>query len=174
MSAPLESQRPPEALLLYASGLIHQAIDLLRDSVTQDDQLSAESTLIPGGTVGKHLRSVWQPQCVSFSLCNELSPSKRHIHDHYRLLLDHTQAGATADRELDYDVRSRNLPMETSRDAALQMFQDLEGRLEKGHGETKLKVVLGDEEVVMATSFEREASESYPGVDVPLSERLAS
>jgi hypothetical protein len=48
--------------------------------------------------------------------------------------------------------------METSRGAALRMFEDLAARLEERHGQTKLKVVLGDEEVVMGTSFEREVS----------------
>jgi hypothetical protein len=59
MATHLESPRPAEALLFYATGLIRQAIDLLRHGVTRDEQLSAESTLIPGGSVGKHLRSVF-------------------------------------------------------------------------------------------------------------------
>ena len=41
--------------------LVSQAINLLRETVTTDEQLTFTSELIPGSTIGKHLRSALIP-----------------------------------------------------------------------------------------------------------------
>lgn len=47
-----------EPLYYVASILITQVISLLSSTITTDAQLSFTSELIPGSTIGKHLRSV--------------------------------------------------------------------------------------------------------------------
>lgn len=72
--------------------------------------LTHESTLIPGSTIGKHLR---------------------HSLDHYRLLLDavpRTSAAAGV-MEVNYDTRVRMVDMETSPQAALGAFKDMDKKL---------------------------------------------
>ena len=45
-----------EKLWLVTDELLHQIILLLQETVTTDEQLSFQSELIPGSTIGKHLR----------------------------------------------------------------------------------------------------------------------
>ncbi|OCF31390.1 hypothetical protein I316_06995 [Kwoniella heveanensis BCC8398] len=47
-----------EALLSLSIALIESAIDILKVNVTTDEQLCRDSLLMPGGTIGKHLRHV--------------------------------------------------------------------------------------------------------------------
>ncbi|WWC64121.1 uncharacterized protein I303_106729 [Kwoniella dejecticola CBS 10117] len=47
-----------EALLELSISLIESAIDVLRTNITADEQLTRQSTLMPGGTLGKHFRHV--------------------------------------------------------------------------------------------------------------------
>ncbi|KAM0788035.1 hypothetical protein ACM66B_006234 [Microbotryomycetes sp. NB124-2] len=89
--------------------MLQQIVAMLSDVVSTDEQLSFESTLIPGSTVGKHLR---------------------HTHDHYRLLLEACEQQSDQDRiHLSYDVRSRNVTSETSHQAALDSFKAIRKRL---------------------------------------------
>jgi hypothetical protein len=46
------------ALLQLSIALLDSAIDILSDSITTDEQLTKESLLMPGGTLGKHFRHV--------------------------------------------------------------------------------------------------------------------
>jgi uncharacterized damage-inducible protein DinB len=78
------------ALLDQASGLIRSAFDR--------SAYAAPSQVLPGGTIGKHIR---------------------HALDHFRAALD-----GRAD-VIDYDHRERDVPMETSPAAALQAIDDL-------------------------------------------------
>lgn len=61
---------------------------------------SAGSRVLPGGTIGKHLR---------------------HALDHYTAAL----AGLATDSVVDYDHRERNVPMETDVSAGLEALRDL-------------------------------------------------
>ena len=80
-------------------------------SVTTDDQLTHASTLIPGSTIGKHLR---------------------HTHDHFRLLLDSLRTSSpSTPLLLSYDTRSRNVASENSHAASLESFRSLRRRLEE-------------------------------------------
>ncbi|PVG02123.1 hypothetical protein CPB86DRAFT_866288 [Serendipita vermifera] len=112
---------PFEQLILVAVAVLEQAVDLVENSLKQDDELTFASNLIPGSTIGKHLR---------------------HARDHFHLLLD-----ALEDRNrpcrVSYDVRKRNTPMENSCSAAVQALQDTIARLKQ------LKVNDIDEELTL-------------------------
>lgn len=88
--------------------LINQAIALLSDVITTDELLTTVSDLVPGSTVGKHLR---------------------HLHDHFRLLFESSLADRPPHdgerKVLNYDSRRRNVPMESSRTIMIQQFVDL-------------------------------------------------
>ncbi|KAF9056635.1 hypothetical protein BJ165DRAFT_1435091 [Panaeolus papilionaceus] len=78
-----------------AKTVLLQAIDLLDNYLTSDDQMTIHSKYLPGSTIGKHLR---------------------HARDHYTLLFD--CMAQPPPRTLSYDTRIRNTPMETSREGA--------------------------------------------------------
>lgn len=86
--------------------ILEQPLGMLRDGTVGDQQMRAESRLIPGSSLGKHLR---------------------HVHDHYRVLLDSLESskrkGDDVAIELDYDKRTRVVPLETSAKSALQEFE---------------------------------------------------
>ncbi|GAA5886818.1 hypothetical protein JCM5296_006411 [Sporobolomyces johnsonii] len=106
---------PSEQLYLVAMHYLSQVIDLLRTTVTTDEQLQHTSKLSSGSTIGKHLR---------------------HLHDHYRLLLDSLSSAAAApaasssELRVNYDVRQRNGSAESSHAAALESFVTLRARIE--------------------------------------------
>ncbi|KAL5518644.1 hypothetical protein ACEPAH_327 [Sanghuangporus vaninii] len=112
-----------DKLLQVSVVVLRQAVDLVNHSLSEDDQLTAESKFIPGSTIGKHLR---------------------HATDHYSLLLDtlpssdsesQSKASAAAgqrkpDLELSYDVRARGTPMESSRSDAKAALESCIARLQ--------------------------------------------
>ncbi|GAA5962144.1 hypothetical protein JCM21900_006981 [Sporobolomyces salmonicolor] len=107
---------PSEQLYLVAIHYLSQVIELLRTTVTTDEQLQHPSKLSSGSTIGKHLR---------------------HLHDHYRLLLDSLSSAAAAAApssaalRVNYDVRQRDGSAESSHAAALESFEALRARLER-------------------------------------------
>ncbi|KIR37831.1 hypothetical protein I307_03815 [Cryptococcus deuterogattii 99/473] len=50
-----------EALLTLSIALIDSALDILQHHVHTDEQLTRDSALLPGGTLGKHFRHVCRP-----------------------------------------------------------------------------------------------------------------
>ncbi|KAI0786063.1 hypothetical protein C8Q75DRAFT_773944 [Abortiporus biennis] len=96
-----------QRLLEVSSVVLGQGIDLVNNSLTSNDQLVAQSKYIPGSTIGKHLR---------------------HARDHFALLLDCVSSDTT--KPLNYDLRSRNTPMENDRLAADQAFKQTIAQLE--------------------------------------------
>lgn len=107
-----EEPNPSESLYQVAQILLQQVISLLQGAVITDEQLSFTSELIPGSTIGKHLR---------------------HTHDHFRLLLDSLSSptsSSNAPLTFSYDTRSRELKSETSHQVALDSFADLMKRFE--------------------------------------------
>jgi len=97
-----------EQLLDVGTTILGQAIDLLNNSLTSDEQLTVHSQYMLGSTIGKHLR---------------------HARDHFTLLLDCvSQPGPYV---LSYDVRSRNTPMETSREAARTAIENAIAQLKE-------------------------------------------
>ena len=94
--------------------ILEQPLAMLRDGTVGDQQMKAESRLIPGSSLGKHLR---------------------HVHDHYRVLLDSIESskrkGGEEAIELDYDKRTRVVPLETSGKVALEEFESTIERIQK-------------------------------------------
>ncbi len=85
-----------------AIGVIDQCERLVRDLT--DAAYCAPSRVLPGGTVGKHVR---------------------HALDHFAALL----AGHESREAVEYDRRERGVPMETVRGDALAALADLRDRL---------------------------------------------
>ncbi|EGN92069.1 hypothetical protein SERLA73DRAFT_191646 [Serpula lacrymans var. lacrymans S7.3] len=98
---------PLSQLLFVSTTVLQQAVDLVENVLTTDDQLTTQSKFLPGSTIGRHLR---------------------HARDHFVLLVD-----CIAEPEphiLSYDTRSRNTPMETSLGSARDSLKDAISRLE--------------------------------------------
>lgn len=99
-----------------------------------DPAYTGPSNAMPGGTIGKHLR---------------------HTLDHYAALL----VGVAEDRPVDYDHRSRDVPMESDRSAALAALAQVRRGLEAWSGpvlssRVRIRVMLtsaGDEAVLEST-----------------------
>lgn len=96
-------------------------LQLLETTVTKDAQLQHCSTRSAGSTLGKHLR---------------------HLHDHYRLLLDavpdESESSGSSDRsspppplKVNYDIRSRNGDAENHHAACVDSFRHLSDRLRR-------------------------------------------
>ncbi|GAA6008638.1 hypothetical protein JCM11491_003378 [Sporobolomyces phaffii] len=108
-----------EQLYHTAQHYIHQVLQLLETSVTSDSHLQHTSNRSAGSTLGKHLR---------------------HLHDHYRLLLDSVSPPPSspssasspppAPLRVNYDVRSRNGDAENHHGACVESFRHLSERLE--------------------------------------------
>ncbi|KAF8587307.1 hypothetical protein K439DRAFT_1630802 [Ramaria rubella] len=94
-------------LLQVARIILVQARDILFDTLAADEHLTYESRLIPGSTIGKHLR---------------------HARDHFELLLQ--SINSPPPFILSYDKRMRNTPMETSLQAAREAFSSTITQLE--------------------------------------------
>ncbi|KAF8832596.1 hypothetical protein HHX47_DHR1001618 [Lentinula edodes] len=94
-------------LLFVAQTVLEQAVDLLDNDLKEDEQLTVPSKFLPGSTIGKHLR---------------------HARDHFELLL--ICITSPPPYVLNYDSRSRNTPMETSRKAARTALLDTIRRLQ--------------------------------------------
>ncbi|POW09306.1 hypothetical protein PSTT_06883 [Puccinia striiformis] len=104
-NASSQSEAAQEYLKLrtVAISLIDQAINLLENVVNSDTLLTTVSHLVPGSTIGKHLR---------------------HLHDHFRILFEAVNSHTTTNQDglLNYDSRERNVPMESSHHIILQEF----------------------------------------------------
>jgi len=105
--APKDDATSRAQLLEVARVVLQQAIELLEKSLVSDNQLTVTSRYMPGSTIGKHLR---------------------HAKDHFALLLD--SVSSPPPHTLNYDVRVRNTPMETSRQAAIETLKELIAQLE--------------------------------------------
>ncbi|EIW64516.1 uncharacterized protein TRAVEDRAFT_109602 [Trametes versicolor FP-101664 SS1] len=88
-------------LLEVSTAILRQAVNLVQDSLTTDQQLTAQSNYIPGSTIGKHLR---------------------HARDHFALLAE--AISTPAPHVLNYDKRARNTPMESQRKAAADALNE--------------------------------------------------
>ncbi|KAI0639147.1 hypothetical protein C8Q77DRAFT_1079714 [Trametes polyzona] len=88
-------------LLEVGTAILRQAVNLVEDSLSSDEQLTTHSNYIPGSTIGKHLR---------------------HARDHFILLLE--SISTPAPHVLNYDKRARNTPMESQRKAAADAFKE--------------------------------------------------
>ncbi|KAI0067830.1 hypothetical protein BV25DRAFT_1819276 [Artomyces pyxidatus] len=105
-STSTDEMRNLDQLLDVSTKVLAQAIDLLDNTLTSDDQLTVHSKYLPGSTIGKHLR---------------------HARDHFSLLLD--CVSSPPPYVLSYDKRSRNTPMESSRQAAREAIKETMSKL---------------------------------------------
>jgi len=137
-SSHVDERHALERLLEVSSLVLNQAVDLVDNSLVSDKQLSEKSQYIPGSTIGKHLR---------------------HARDHFMLLMD--SIATNGPHILNYDVRSRNTPMETSRQHAHDAFSEAIARLRKEVPSARLDEPITLHAVtpypqVVQTSFGRE------------------
>lgn len=95
-------------LLSVSKILLMQAVDILDNHLTSDEQLTVNSQYLHGSTIGKHIR---------------------HARDHFELLL--ACIAVPPPYVLCYDTRSRNTPMESSRSAAKESLLETIRRLEE-------------------------------------------
>ncbi|GAA5960441.1 hypothetical protein JCM3765_007515 [Sporobolomyces pararoseus] len=118
MASTQESSSPEidtaEQLYHTAQHYIGQVLQLLETTVTKDEQLQHTSTRSAGSTLGKHLR---------------------HLHDHYRLLLDAIPTSPTSSSseplKVNYDIRTRNGDAESRHQACVDSFKHLSERLKR-------------------------------------------
>ncbi|KZT61330.1 hypothetical protein CALCODRAFT_428109 [Calocera cornea HHB12733] len=84
-----------DQIIFVSTAVLQQGVDLVNNVLTEDEQMVYGSKMLPGSTIGKHLR---------------------HARDYFDLLL--SCLSRPKPFELNYDLRSRNVPMETSRPIA--------------------------------------------------------
>ncbi|KIJ45551.1 hypothetical protein M422DRAFT_29678 [Sphaerobolus stellatus SS14] len=105
----LTSQPTGLSALFHVSRMVLlQARDLIFNNIVADEQLTYKSKLMPGSTIGKHMR---------------------HARDHFELLLDSLHAGPPY--ILSYDKRIRNTPMESSLQGAYDALTATVTRLDE-------------------------------------------
>jgi len=136
-----EDLTPLHQLVEVASIVLDQALTLLDETITSNSHLTFTSRIIPGSTIGKHIR---------------------HAHAHFLLLLDCVEGDEP--RVLNYDGRKRDTPMETDVAKAKEGLQSLLERLERLKGPSAtvglddpltLNAVTPDRQI-LHTSFGRE------------------
>ncbi|KAI7875170.1 hypothetical protein K492DRAFT_211092 [Lichtheimia hyalospora FSU 10163] len=138
------------AMFIVANKLLQQLIDLLDNLPSDDDQLYTKPSIVmPGGTIGKH---------------------SRHIYDHFHLLLLHNpKLGSDPTNNqwiVDFDDRSRDRPMEEQHENAVRSLKDLQSKLHQAQAKVPLDTPLllaatiDESEKIpkyhMESSFERE------------------
>ncbi|CDS08391.1 hypothetical protein LRAMOSA09754 [Lichtheimia ramosa] len=129
------------AMFIVANKLVQQLIDLL-DSLpnSDDDQVYTKPSIVmPGGTIGKH---------------------SRHIYDHFHLLFLHNPklgSDPTTDNRwiVDFDDRSRDRPMEVKHENAIRSLKEMQLKLH----EAQVKVPL-DTPLLLAATID--ASDKIP------------
>ncbi|KZP00848.1 hypothetical protein CALVIDRAFT_552541 [Calocera viscosa TUFC12733] len=104
------SDAPLEQIIFVSIAVLDQGVDLVNNVLRDDEQMVYDSKMLPGSTIGKHLR---------------------HARDYFDLLL--SCLSRPKPFELNYDLRSRNVPMETSRpiaatelDRTIKQLRDLQ------------------------------------------------
>ncbi|EIW86426.1 hypothetical protein CONPUDRAFT_86398 [Coniophora puteana RWD-64-598 SS2] len=94
-------------MLSVSTEVLRQALDLLDNVLTEDEQLTTPSKYLPGSTIGKHLR---------------------HARDHFILLADCVDGPEP--HILSYDTRVRNTPMESKIHDARDSLKEVIGRIQ--------------------------------------------
>jgi hypothetical protein len=119
-----------------ARALLAQCVAFVGD--VPEAVFTAESQVMPGGTVGKHLR---------------------HVADHYAAILRARRDSAT----IDYDHRERDVPMEACRDTARRTLASVSDELSTlterdMHAPVRIRVMVAGDgtETELASSLARE------------------
>lgn len=125
-----DEMRNLEQLLEVGTIILGQALDLLDNSLTSDEQLTIHSQYMPGSTIGTRKNNSARSACTNTDAFRPLQGKHlRHARDHFSLLLD--CVSRPRPYVLSYDVRSRNTPMETSREAARTAIENTIAQLKK-------------------------------------------
>ncbi|KAG8220017.1 hypothetical protein J3R82DRAFT_1028 [Butyriboletus roseoflavus] len=95
-------------LLFVSSTVLQQALDLVDDVLTDNNQLTVQSKYLPGSTIG----SLFAYILALTLMMPPIGKHIRHARDHFILLIDCMVGGQPY--VLSYDVRNRNTPMESS------------------------------------------------------------
>jgi len=131
-------ETPLTQLLSVSTTILAQALDLVENVLTSDEQLTIHSKYLPGSTIGKHLR---------------------HARDHFLLLLD--SVSSPPPHELSYDIRLRNTPMESKLTDARTALKEIISKLEEVVPRAKLDEPMTLHAItphaqILQTSFGRE------------------
>ncbi|KAG9049147.1 hypothetical protein FS837_011066 [Tulasnella sp. UAMH 9824] len=89
-----------DAARYVATAVLQQGLDFCKNTLNDEEQLTYHSKLLPGSTIGKHLR---------------------HARDHFHLLIH--AFSQPPPYVLSYDTRTRDTPMERSLPAAIESLQ---------------------------------------------------
>ncbi|KAG2220250.1 hypothetical protein INT45_008791 [Circinella minor] len=92
--------------------LLQQVIDLLQH-LPDDDAYTRPSIVMPGGTIGKHIRHVYDHFSLLLASNPELNQQQHHEDDIWTI---------------DFDARSRDQPMERDRREATYCFRDMQNK----------------------------------------------
>ena len=107
-------------LLSVSKTILLQAVDLLDNYLTSDDQLTTHSKFLPGSTIGICNPTYHQEHSSTLISTSRQGKHLRHARDHFILLLN--CISSPPPHILSYDTRSRNTPMESSLSAAREAF----------------------------------------------------
>ncbi|KAF8710307.1 hypothetical protein RHS03_02108, partial [Rhizoctonia solani] len=150
-----------------ARDVMNQAIDLLKNTLTDDKQLTYQSEYIPGSTIGKHLRHA-RDHYVLLSKASWCLVMSRQLLNSFvgQAVADVTVAessnGQAPAAALSYDARIRDTPMETSISAGIQAFEEAIKQLDDiaKYAPEDLPIVLtadtGPYQQVLNTTYGRE------------------
>ncbi|KAI9254069.1 hypothetical protein BY458DRAFT_521370 [Sporodiniella umbellata] len=118
------------ALFKTAIELLQQAVDLV-DNTLETSHLVFESKVMPGSTIGKHLR---------------------HLADHFHLLYEQS-----ASARLNYDKRDRNTAVENNLDAARARLVELQERTKQSmNSNTRL-----EQHLVLSATIDPKDNQTY-------------
>ncbi|WRT68961.1 uncharacterized protein IL334_005943 [Kwoniella shivajii] len=117
-----------EALLSLSIALIDSSCDVLKSHITSDEQLTRQSTLMPGGTLGKHFRHVIE----SFRA--------------FLLPLSSSSSSSTITLEIDYDSTnpSTRKPMARSVKPCLRALEQVRDDLISWGDQCRRSSLAGD------------------------------
>ncbi|KAI8140168.1 hypothetical protein BJV82DRAFT_671938 [Fennellomyces sp. T-0311] len=97
------------AIYMATDQLLQQVIDLLQ-RLPDDEAYTRPSVVMPGGTIGKHIR---------------------HVYDHFHILLaSNPKLSGRHDQvwTVDFDARTRDQPMEKDHREAIHCFRDMQNK----------------------------------------------
>jgi len=137
-----EETTPFKQLIWTSITLVQQALTLLSENISSDEQLTFQSRLLPGSTIGKQLR---------------------HAHAHFLLLLEAITDSQSKEWVVNYDVRQRNTPMETNIQSAKEAMENLIAKLNEFN---ELQLRSEDPIVVNAVTPDRQILQSSLGREI--------
>ena len=123
--------------VLSAAGELLDQCRTILDAVADED-FTADSEVLDGGTIGKHLR---------------------HTLDHYAAI-----TGRAEGEPIDYDHRERGVPIEEDRDAAREQIASLRAGIQglegTGADEVRIRVMISGDgrEAVLGSTIAREVA----------------